>query len=144
MNSKLVHIIERDIVRTLRLPMEMVFEFKVDQGINYLEKTFPVDHELAAALKNSKSFWNWWRSLWANRDKKLIAMLTIGEHGFSVKHPERVSKSEVWQHRYIYDWSSNVEFYQQAHINSLIDLKLYPNEEVINSALEQESKACSI
>jgi hypothetical protein len=134
MNSKVVNIIEKDIIRVLRLSNEAVFELKMNEGIHFVRDFEP---KLREALINSRAYWNWFRSVWANRDKKLMASIIVFPKGFKEKSAVKDCPMG-WELHTVHLWSESQEFYHDYHHHALAGVDMYPNDEVIKAALNHQ------
>jgi hypothetical protein len=47
----------------------------IDAGREYLDKWAPVRIQVAAALRQSEAFWQWWAGIWEMRDQRIVNML---------------------------------------------------------------------
>jgi hypothetical protein len=134
MNSKVVNIIEKDVIRVLRLSNEAVFELKMNEGIHFVRDFEP---KLREALINSRAYWNWFRSVWANRDKMLMASIIVFSKGF--KEVSEVNDAPMgWELHKCHLWNESQEFYNDYHHHALAGVDMYPNDEVIKAALNHQ------
>ncbi len=136
---------EKQVQDTLRLSVEDLFELKFSEGVDFLQYIRP--EEISLALRDSKAYWNWWRTLWANRDRKLLAMIETDSDGFLYQKPLPFKENNWLACRKI-DWSDGLQFYTDYHIQQIEMIHQYPNDEVIKSAMRQqydkEKELCEI
>lgn len=139
MQTKMIDIITADVERVLRLRAEDLFDLKLEYGIAYLHRRFELDTDIATALQNHPKFWLWWRELWAERDRKLLAMCE--PHEFYLRYVYPVGKEvtlesgDSFQHKGVTGimWDEVWDFYSKYHRPEKIPF--YPNYVLVSECL---------
>jgi hypothetical protein len=66
--------LKQQVCQLLQWADEDFAAFQYEMGLAYLKEYIPNDPHGADQLSRSKTFWNWWKNQWAQRDEKFIAM----------------------------------------------------------------------
>lgn len=136
MSTTIIDNIERQVNASLRLPPEDVFNFKLETGIRYLDNVHP--DFIKCALKNSREFWNWWRALWANRDRQLLERIKTRDNGFSYFNEPVSQLSTNWVLGTQIAYTNAMTFYTSYHQAALAGFAMYPNDDVVKAALKRQ------
>jgi hypothetical protein len=61
------------VVRLFGFEVDQLTELVIDNGLAYLDIHYPTDNDIRSALSKHPKFWTWFRELWAERDRKILA-----------------------------------------------------------------------
>lgn len=73
---KVINILTADVCRCLGISQEDIFWLQVENGGRFLAGWIGEEHpDHIAIMKQTPEFWAWWRQLWANRDRTMLAAI---------------------------------------------------------------------
>lgn len=132
MKAQLIDIIESEVSDKLRLDKSDVMWLKVEMGMTFLDHYLGEADPLKEKLIKSKAYWNWWRAVWANRDKFL--MHNTGEPkklGFVYLQPVTGMMEEGWHRGRMIMWHQSLRFYEIFHKRNYFNGSIRPPAEVM-------------
>ena len=118
-----IEAIETQIINHLCLDSESLMWFNVDSGNDFLEEYFEETDPLLNKIKRTQSFWHFWRTRWANRDKYLMESTKVRQNGIVYIMPITDTDEYGLEHQKIYTWDKVYDFYKSFH-----ELNIHPGE----------------
>lgn len=137
MKQQIIDIIETEVAEKLRLDKADVMWLKIEYGVEFLHNYLEAGDPLIEQLKQSKAFWNWWRAVWANRDKYLMS--NTGEPkklGFIYLQPVTGMADEGWCRGRMIMWEQSQRFYEIFHRHRSLNGLIKPPAEVMQMETE--------
>lgn len=105
--------LKRSVVKILKCTADQFIEFQYNEGRKYIKYFMPGDKPAAAMLENSRTFWNWWKNHWANRDETFLDL--------HQKYP--INNREVL-----------LQLYLQYHDGKTLAESIHPNSVVLDES----------
>lgn len=132
MHPKLIEIITKDAQQLFGINEAEMFELKMLYGSRYISDRYKDEPEVAAALRHSSKFWDWWLQLWARRDRDIMKSTVRTSWGLRHTYLDLNGDECIMK---VNNNSLGV-FYKASHFWKKV--QFYPNPVMIESCIQEE------